>query len=243
MKRIFPFLLIVLAGCSTVEPGDNVEASRQSSPDVRSVRNLSPTEIVDISQAYWIAGGLNVVSLRLLYHGLSADDANVEMLQTLADVFVEDVPPAAMVLYAYLQSENAELNPEQQLTNKRMLSSAMWIWGLSRRRDGSPNATLGEIYDQPENDLFIYDMERFDEIVNEEVRLSGNLVDAKNTAIRFAGVLGGAIANTGGSDFTSDDLYSGAGFVETEEYLSWLDSEVQPIVEPVKDLLDTTVSN
>jgi len=122
-----------------------------------------------------------------------------------------------------------------------MFSSAMWIWGFSTRKDGNPFATLGVIYDQPENDLFVYDMEGFNEFVQHEIELSGSLMKAKEVTIIMSGLLSGVLVHeTNGTQVTQELLYAGDGFIETEDYHAWLNTPASEIITPVQDILGNT---
>ncbi len=187
----------------------------------RMISDLLTSEISELSQTAWLFYGLNPISLRLLYFGIKNDPGSVELMQNLADLWVEDYMPPALLIYAYMMSPDISMSEDQEDKFDMMFASAMSLWGLSTRKDGATTSQLGDFSEGRK--LFDYDMDTFNKIVDQEIRNSGSLKASFQMAVRFSGLAGGCVAHkTKGQEIGEGDIYDAEMFIETSDYQDWL---------------------
>lgn len=195
--------------------------AQSSEQNQKLIKDMSIEEIVKVSNHIWVRSGLNPVSMRLLYRALSVDFNNPKALQSLADLFVEDAMIPAAIVYSYMQTDAVELSIEDVEKFDTMFASAMWLWGLSKRKDGSQQTQLQDFYNK---DLFIYDMDEYHRIVDSEVQKAGSLFNASIGVLNIIGLYSDSIIPVDNEALNKpDSLFSKDNFYITDDYRKWLE--------------------
>jgi hypothetical protein len=219
-------LILVLACAST--PDENDEGPRY-------VKDLSSDELADYAQAGYIAFDFNPITARLLFHGLLENPNHIGLLQTTADALVEDSPALSAVVFEYLYAAELGMSEEQRATLDTMYSSAMWVWGLSRKTDGSQEIE-SEDFQNPS--LFTYDEEGYRELFADFVAEAGSIERAVRGVQVILGLYGEFLQHRNGPeyDFERSEIFGHQRFAIQPLYGSWLNRTLEEelgMLEPV----------
>ncbi|NBC29935.1 MAG: hypothetical protein GVY29_08080 [Spirochaetes bacterium] len=202
----------------------------------RLMKDLSSAELADYAQAGYIAFDFNPLTARLLFHGLLEDPNHIELLQTMADALVEDSPALSAVVFEYLYAAELGMSEEQRATLDTMYSSAMWVWDLSRKTDGSQEIE-SEDFQNPS--LFTYDEEGYRELFADFVAEAGSIERAVRGVQVVIGLYGAFLQHRNGPDYEFDrsEIFGHQRFAIQPEYGAWLNRPVEEelgMLEPVE---------
>jgi len=210
---------------------------RSSSVSGDRIRDLDADELKQLAGAGWMFYGLNPLSAKLLYFGLERQPHDAGLLHTLGDLFVEDIPLFGATVYYYLtQTDEVQLGTTEETVNT-MFASAMWIWGLSSRRDGSTATRMGDFEDPS---LFEFDLNGLREMISPYTERSGSIEDAVAGVRRFAGLYGGALAHKDGIELNNlsvSQLLDDSQFEVLPQYDQWLDEVARTQLDDLYDAL------
>jgi hypothetical protein len=194
---------------------------------MRKILDLNVREINEYARAAWILYRLNPISAKLIYYGLSLEFDNPRLLLTLADLLVEDIPPLSACTYHYLYTSGIEVSTEERKSIDSMYASAMWIWKLSKRKDGEEITKLGSFYDQSQ---FKYDYEGFKELISAPIQQAGSLKGAVVGARVFVGCTAGFLEPRDKNYAPRNkDFFLPERFLERPEYQAWIESSAEEI--------------
>ena len=198
---------------------------------MRTISELTIFEIADYAALFYIAEGTSRTSASLVYHGLNMNFNHVKLLICMFDLFVEKIPPFAACTLEYIMKSGFPLDDyRNELAAKR--TSAMWIWGLCLKQDGSNVATMGEI---AKHTGFVYDEVKYQRLVNAMVEMAGTLEQAVRGSHLFLGCKAELMVyKDSGREFVLEDIYHPEYFVEGPQYAKWLSSPVQELEEKVQ---------
>jgi hypothetical protein len=117
-----------------------------------------------------------------------------------------------------------------------MYSSAMWVWDLSAKRDGSEEVTSGEFGN---HELFTYDQEGYRALFADLVAEAGSVERAVRGVQVVMGLYGGFLQHRNGPDyeFERSEIFGHQRFAIQPLYGSWLNRTVEAelgMLEPVE---------
>ena len=203
----------MLDGATTV-PQSTAEYNVANDP---RIQDLTAEQIDWTASQAWMRYGVNQISMRLLYFGLTEYHYHPALLRAMGDLFVEDYPAAAAPVFYYLKHTDVVLTTDQQEKTDLMYASAMSLWGLSRKRDGTP-VKLGDFF---EPELFDYDVEGLRSFVQPLVDAAGSLEAVLDGLHTMLGLATGFVA--GEWDGMIYDLFDAAKFTLRAGYYEWIE--------------------
>jgi ankyrin repeat protein len=204
----------------------------------RRIRDLSVKELGELSSIAY-AKGVDQIASRLVYHGLSIEFSNYELLQTMADVLVERAMHLSACVFEFLRMKSPDLDEKQREKLGAKYASAMWIWGLSRRIDGSEHTKMGDFFGN--RAVFCNDLKAYYEHISAVIADAGSLGAAVKGARNLLGMASGLIEPIGQKEgFQAKHLFHDEMF-RADEYLSWLDSDIQELEEMDRPKEETKV--
>jgi hypothetical protein len=194
---------------------------------MRKILELNVHEINTYARTAWILYRLNPISAKLIYYGLSLEFDNPGLLLTLADLLVEEIPPLSACTYHYLYTSGIKLETEERKSIDLMYASAMWIWKLSKRKDGAEITKLGSFYDESQ---FEYDYEGFKKLISPPIQQAGSLKGAVIGARVFMGCTAGFLKpRDKNSAPRNKDFFFPEKFLERPEYKAWIESSTEEL--------------
>ena len=207
------------------------ESPRESTETVRRIRDLDAGELVSYAQAGYMSYDFNPITARLLFHGLLQHPNDPELLLTAANVLVDDSPELSAVVFEYLFAGEIEMSREQREELQTSYSSAMWVWGLSSKRDGS-GEIAGEDFSDPS--LFEFNRQGYRALFRGLVEEAGSLEPAVRGVQTIIGLYAGFLAHRNGPDYEFDrrEVFRDQRFALQPVYGQWLQ-------QPVEDQLST----
>jgi hypothetical protein len=167
------------------------------------------------------------LTLALLHRGLSLSFRDPGLLQTLGNVFVESrTPHFAAVVFAYMMSDEMELNAEEKQWFDMYFASAMWIWGFGKRSDENSWTTMDSFRD---GEAFDFDMDGYYENLVSPLlaETDGDLRLAVNIPYTLAGARSGLIGHREtGKDYENTELAHPERYTALPSYEEFLRTPV-----------------
>lgn len=234
--------LLALTGCATTseagapaseESGSmSTEGSREapSTPDdadgVHQIKDMSPGELAHYAQAGYMSYDFNPVTARLLFHGLLEHPNNLELLQTMANSLVEEAPALSAVTFEFLRQADLGMTNAERREVESMYASAMWLWGLSSKTDGTGEVT-SEDFNSPSR--FTYDRDGYRRLFQDVLAEAGGVERAVRGATALMGLYGGFLEHRNGPDYQFDraELFGHQRFAIQPVYGQWLQLPVR----------------
>jgi hypothetical protein len=214
------------AGEAQAGEAQEQESLPESREAVRRIRDLEAGELAKYAQAGYMSYDFNPISARLLFHGLLRQPNNPELLLTTANVLVDDSPELAAVVFEYLFAGELEMSREQREELQTSYTSAMWVWGLSSKRDGS-GEIAGEDFTDPS--LFEFNRQGYRALFRGLVAQAGGLEQAVRGVQTILGLYAGFLAHRKGPDYEFDrrEVFRDQRFALQPVYGRWLQQPVE----------------
>lgn len=197
-------------------------ANADSGPG-RRVKDLTINELADYASTGYALYGLTPFTASIAYQGLKLDFQNVSLLQVMADLLVENEPPQlSACVYEYLYLNQNKMTSKQKRYLDASYASAMWIWGLSKRKDGSKDTQMSSFYD---SSLFEFNTTGYKAMIASVVSVAGNLDAALKGVHRLLGYYGGLLEPVDEKrKLTMKDFFQPDCLRIAAKYTQWLDS-------------------
>ena len=202
----------------------------------RKMKDLTVRELAEYATIGYSMGS-QFITARLIYQGLSTDFDDYELLQALADWFVESkmvqIRPLSACVFEYLHRRKPELNQRQSESLDMKYASAMWIWGLSKRKDESEYTQMGDFLKN--RGIFIFDMKTYNEWIASVTTDSGSLQAAVHGARNFLGMVSNLIELiVPRESFQPSELFFDERWQNTDEFCKWLESDLSVLAEIIR---------
>ena len=214
---------------SVPERSGDVQGTEDSDAEadaVRRIRDLDADELVSYAQSGYMTYDFNPITARLLFHGLLRHPDDPDLLLTTANVLVQDSPELSAVVFEYLFAGEIGMSREQREELQTSYSSAMWVWGLSSKRDGS-GEIAGEDFSDPS--LFEFNRQGYRALFRGLVEEADSLEQAVRGVQTTLGLYADFLQHRNGPDYEFDrrEVFRDQRFALQPVYGRWLQQPVE----------------